>query len=76
MRIQFDSNNFISQINHMCTTKNIEYIDAVIMWCEKNSIELEFIANIIKKDPLIKSKIQNEAEGLNYIKPSGAKLPL
>jgi Phage late-transcription coactivator len=76
MRIQFDSNNFISQINHMCTTKNIEYIDAVIMWCEKNSIELEFIANIIKKDPLIRSKIQSEAEGLNYIKPSGAKLPI
>ena len=76
MRIQFDSNNFITQINHMCSTKNIEYIDAVIMWCEKNGIELEFIANIIKKDALIKSKIQNEAENLNFIKPSGAKLPL
>lgn len=60
----------------MCSTKNIEYIDAVIMWCEKNGIELEFIANIIKKDALIKSKIQNEAENLNFIKPSGAKLPL
>lgn len=76
MRIQFDSNNFITQINHMCSTKNIEYIDAVIMWCEKNGIELEFIANVIKKDALIKSKIQNEAENLNFIKPSGAKLPL
>lgn len=60
----------------MCSTKNIEYIDAVIMWCEKNGIELEFIANVIKKDALIKSKIQNEAENLNFIKPSGAKLPL
>jgi hypothetical protein len=75
LRVQFDSNNFIYQINELCSTKKVEYIDAVIMWCEKNNVELEFIAGIIKKEPTIKMQIQAEAENLNFLK-GGAKLPV
>ena len=45
------------------------------MWCEKNNVELEFIAGVIKKEPTIKMRIQAEAENLNFLK-SGAKLPI
>ena len=76
MKSFFDTNKFIAQINEMCSGESIEYIDAVIVWCERNNIELEFIAGVIKKDPLIKSKIQLEAEQLNFIKPAGSRLPI
>jgi hypothetical protein len=53
----------------------MEYIDAVIHWCEKNNIEIEYAASFIKKDPVFKFKIQEEAENLNFMKRS-ARLPL
>jgi hypothetical protein len=69
------SNTFIEEIEKLCRTKNIEYIDAVVHWCEKNKIEVEQIAGLIKKDPVFKSKIQAEAENLNILK-RGARLPV
>jgi hypothetical protein len=69
------SNTFIEEIEKLCRTKNIEYIDAVVHWCEKNKIEVEYIAGYIKKDPVFKSKIQAEAENLNILK-RGARLPI
>ena len=73
--ILFDLNKFTTDIENMCRTKDIEYIDAVVHWCDKNKIDIEYIAGIIKKDPVIKSKIQAEAENLNVLK-RGAKLPI
>ena len=73
--LSLTSNNFTSEIEEMCRDKNIEYIDAVVLWCEKNKIEIEFVAGLIKKDPVFKSKIQVEAENLNVLK-RGARLPI
>ena len=69
------TNNFVEDIEKLCRTKNMEYIDAAVMWCETNKIEVEFLANLIKKDPVMKSKIQLEAENLNILKRS-ARLPI
>jgi len=69
------SNTFSEDIEKLCRDKKIEYIDAVIYWCEKNKVEVEMVANIIKKDPVFKSKIQVEAENLNILKKS-ARLPI
>ena len=66
---------FIDEIEKLCSTKNIEYIDAIVMWCEKNNLEVEVVANWVKKDPTLKSKVQAEAENLNVLK-RGARLPL
>lgn len=68
-------NNFVEEIEVICREKNIEYIDAVVMWCEKNNLEVETAAYWIKRDPTMKSKIQAEAENLNIIK-RGARLPV
>jgi Phage late-transcription coactivator len=73
--LNLTSNNFASEIEAMCRAKNIEYIDAVVLWCEKNKIEIECVAGLIKKDPVFKSKIQVEAENLNVLK-RGARLPI
>jgi len=56
--------------------KNIEYIDAVVYYCERNNLEIETIADIIKQNAALKSKIQAEAEGLKMVKRTGARLPV
>lgn len=69
------NSNFVEEIEQLCRTKNIEYIDAIVFWCEKNKLEIETAAYWIKKDPVMKSKVQVEAENLNILK-RGARLPL
>lgn len=68
-------NNFVEEVEKLCLEKNIEYIDAVVIWCEKNNLEVETAAYWIRKDITMKSKIQAEAENLNVLK-KGAQLPI
>lgn len=71
----FKSSSFVEEIEIICQDKNIEYIDAVVFWCEKNNLEIETAAYWIKRDPVMRSKIQVEAENLNILK-RGARLPI
>jgi hypothetical protein len=69
------NNGFVEEVEKLCRSKNIEYIDAVVFWCDKNKLEVETAAYWIRKDPAMKAKIQAEAENLNVLK-RGARLPL
>jgi len=54
---------------------NVEmnYIDAIVYFCEKNSIDLESVPKLISKP--LKEKIKYEATELNFLKKtSRAKL--
>jgi len=73
--VAISSNSIIAEINNLCNTSNIPYIDAIVHWCEKNKVEIEYAAGIIKKDPVMRAKLQMEAENLNIIK-RGARLPI
>jgi len=73
--INLTANTFAAEIDKLCQDKGIEYIDAVIHWCESNKVEIEYAANLIKKDPVFKSKIQIEGEDLRILKRS-ARLPI
>lgn len=66
---------FAQQIEIIHKNQNIDYIDAVVFWCEKNNIEIELVASLINKDQVLKSKIRVEAENLNIIK-KGDRLPI
>lgn len=68
------SEKFLKEIERIVSTYNIEYMDAVIHFCDKNNIEVETAASIIRSNLKIKSKLQLEAENLNYL-PKSAKLP-
>jgi Phage late-transcription coactivator len=74
MKFAFDVVKFNNEIDKMCRN-NVDYIDAVITWCERNNVDVEVLAGVIKKDPVIKSKLQADAENLNFLK-GGAKLPI
>ena len=55
--------------------KDMNYIDAIIHFCEKNSIDLESVPKLIPKP--LKEKIKYEASELNFLKRSSrAKLPI
>lgn len=69
------NSGFVEEIEKLCLDKNIEYIDAIVLWCQRNNLEVETAAYWIKKDPLMKAKIQAEAENLNILK-RGARLPV
>ena len=71
----FKNSIFVEEVEKLCKDKNIEYIDAVVFWCEKNNLEIETAAYWIKKYPVMKSKLQVEAENLNILK-KGARLPI
>ena len=72
--INLNNFTFIEEIEKLCSSKNIEYIDAIVIWCERNNLEIEGAAGWIKKDPVMKSKVQAEAENINVLK-RGARLP-
>jgi len=67
--------NFNIEVETILQEKKVNYIDAVVMWCEANNIEVEYAADLIKKDMVMFSKIKADAEDLNILKRS-AQLPL
>ncbi len=69
------SEKFIKEIENLVTRYNLDYMYAVVHYCEKNNIELEAAAGIIRSNLRIKAKLQDEAEELNFL-PRRAKLPV
>jgi len=55
--------------------KSCSYIDAVILFCERNNVDVEQAATILSSDKLMIAKIRNEAEDLNFLKKT-ARLPI
>lgn len=59
---------FTQQIEFLCQYKQLPYIDAIVHWCEVNGVEVEYAANMIKRNQVMKLKVQQEAETLNFMK--------
>lgn len=61
--------------NLVKNSDDLNYIDAIVFYCEENKIELESVSKLISKP--LKEKIKAEAIELNFLKrTSRAKLPL
>ena len=55
--------------------KVMNYIDAIVHFCEQNSLDLESVPKLISKP--LKEKIKCDAQELNFMKrTSRAKLPV
>jgi len=63
-----DKNKFSMTIENMVKDSNrtINYIDAIVDFCESKDIEIESVVKLIA--PSLKEKIKAEATRLNYIK--------
>lgn len=66
---------FVKEIEQYVKEHKLDYIDAVLHYCEKNSLELETVASMIKSSSKIKAKIQQEAEDNNCL-PKTNRLPI
>lgn len=66
---------FMIAIDRLAVDKRISYLDAVILYCQQNDIEIETAASLIKGSAKMKAKIQDDAEELNFLPRSG-KLPI
>ena len=66
---------FTKEIEKLVLEKKMEYIDAVMYFCDKNGVDIETAASLIKSNAKLKASIQVEAENLNYL-PRTKQLPL
>lgn len=69
------SSNVVSSIETLVKQHQISYLDAALHFSETSGIELDIIAEIIKKNEVIKAKLEIEAENLNLIRKQ-SRLPL
>ena len=73
---QADSaSNFLIEIEKIRRAGSVDYMDAIIHYCEKNEVEIEVIAKYIKKNVVLKAKLQEEAEDLNFLMKT-SRLPV
>lgn len=70
------SSEFIMEIETLVKEKKMEYFDAVLHYCESHNIEVETAATLVKQHAPLKAKIQIEAENLNMVRRTSARLPL
>lgn len=55
-------------------SKGVPYIDALVHYAEKNNIEIESIANVVKKSSILKEKVRSEAVTLKMVKKNESDL--
>tara|TARA_Y100000385_G_scaffold286006_1_gene347116 strand:+ start:1118 stop:1345 length:228 start_codon:yes stop_codon:yes gene_type:complete len=73
LKLQYDE--FFEYVYKIARQPDSNYMEAVLDYAHKNDIEIEALADIIRKNPNIKSRIQDEAEEL-YMMEKTAKLPV
>jgi hypothetical protein len=69
------SNNVISALHKLVKENGITYLDAAVHHSSVTGIEIEVIAEIISKDPLIKLQVEIDGENLHFLKKQN-RLPI
>lgn len=65
--------NFANQIEEIVWDLDVPYMEAILIFCEKNDLEETVAANLLS--PPLKSKIEEEAQTLNLIRGKANRLP-
>ena len=66
---------FAIEIEKIVAQEDINYIDAIVHYCESNSLEVDSVTKLISKP--LKERLKWDAIRLNFMKKtSRAKLPL
>jgi hypothetical protein len=67
--------DFQREVEQLAFEKRIDFMEAVLLYCETTGMEIESAGQLIKTSAKMKAKIQDEAEALNYF-PKTTKLPI
>lgn len=70
-----DSDKFYKEIDALVKEFSFSYLDAIVFFCERNEMEIETAASLIKGNLRIKSHLQSDGEALNFLAKS-ARLPI
>ena len=72
----FNPARFAEQIESLVLeNKDMNYIDAIVHFCDQNNLDVESVPKLISKP--LKEKIKCDAQELNFMKKTTrAKLPL
>lgn len=67
--------DFQREVEQLAFEKRIDFMEAVLLYCEQTGMEVESAGQLIRTSAKMKARIQDEAEALNYF-PKTSKLPL
>ena len=60
-------------ISHMIAS-GVPYIDALVEYAERNNLEIESVADVVKKSSILKEKLRTEAQQLRMVQKDEANL--
>ena len=68
---------FADDVEHLVLDTGMNYIDAIVEYCEQNGLEVESVGKLVSKP--LREKLRFDASQLNYLKGSSneskARLP-
>lgn len=65
--------SFAKEIENLVATTDLNYIEAIVEYCNQTGMEIEVASTLINNN--LKSKIENDAQDLNLL-PKTARLPI
>lgn len=67
VKVEFDIVTFEKEVSDICNL-DVTFTEAIIMWSERNNIEIELISSIIKKNSILKSRLEEDARMRRLLK--------
>lgn len=58
---------FAEEIENIVEEKDVDYLEAIIYYCESNGIEPDTIAKMVARNQTLKSKLYTECMQLNLV---------
>ena len=74
IKLELNSEKIMREISYMIDS-GVSYIDAIVEYSEQNNLEIEVLGEIIRRSPILKAKIYEEAEDLNLVERT-VRLPI
>lgn len=72
---RFNANSFAEAVEKLVRDESLDYLEAIMEVCERNDLEPEAAATIIKKSDVIRSKLEATCRHRRIL-PKVAELPL
>jgi len=69
-----DEQKFMTRINELVKTKQLDHLEAVIQFCDENRVDVEEVLPLIGRT--LKEKIRVDAENAGLMKTKSARLPV
>ena len=60
--------DFINEVDVLVRTKKMDYLEAVLYYCEKSGLEIESAASFIKHNSKLKQRLEKEARSQRLLK--------